>query len=400
MTAYFWNEKAKRYQRTDGKFVNPDRLPDQSAQPAPQTGTEISHETALLLKALASIDKKLAQQNKHQKIAAHNQSDLSIGIELTIQWVLAFLMFCYPTVVKLVQDPIGTLTGTNLGAEIYSKEIQAGDTIGDFKVTSGFGDRLAPKDGASTYHEGIDLGTPIGIQLYMIGTAQGKVDCQKSEKAGTYATITPVGIPFTFQAMHLGQCTSGEFEPGQAFAATGNSGNSTGEHLHWGQFRNGKAVNPTEGYLLWSLKGTPPSPVTDTAQTGLASATDLYSRIIQQESGGNPTQVNPDTGAIGLGQVMPRNVPEWTQQCLGQSLTADQFAADAEAQKKTVNCKLQEYLRAAKARGESDFEGCRSVAAAWYSGDPMLKNSDSPQAGYPSIKAYTKSVCSGYDSKR
>jgi murein DD-endopeptidase MepM/ murein hydrolase activator NlpD len=393
---YYWDDKAQRYRRLDGKFVNPDRMPNQSAPKVPQTGSEISHDTALLLKALASIDKKLAQQNKHHKAASSHQSDLSIGIELTIQWLLAFLLFVYPTIVRLVQDPIGTFTGTNLGTEIYSKEIQEGDTIGGFTVPvgGGYGDRAAPKDGASTNHKGVDLPTPPGVQLNMLGTGIGKVECQEQPgKAGTYATITPTGIPFTFRAMHLSQCTSGEFEPGQAFAATGNTGNSTGPHLHWEQHKDRNPVHPTAGYLLWTLKGIPPSPVVDTARSGLGS---LYSRIVQQESGGDSTQINPDSGAIGLAQVMPSNVPSWTQQCLGTSLTADQFAADADAQKKTIDCKLQEFWTAAKASGESEYEQCRSVAAQWYAGDRTLKDSDAPQAGYPSIRAYTTSVCSGF----
>ena len=399
MTAYFWNAKANRYQRTDGKFVNPDRMPAQTSQGAPKAGTEISHETALLLKALASIDKKLEQANKHHKITAHKHDATSIGIEAAILWLWFFFALAFPTVVKLVQDPIGTVTGTNLGAEIYSKQIQAGDSVGGFPVTSGFGDRTAPKEGASTTHEGIDLGTPIGIQLYMIGTATGKVECtDQPGGGGTIATITPVGIPYSFKAMHLSQCASGEFEPGQAFAATGNSGNSTGDHLHWGQFKDGKAINPTEGFLLWALKGIPPSPVTDTAHTGLSSATDLYNRIIQQESGGDPTQINPDTGAIGIGQVLPENVPSWTKEALGQTMTLDQFASDAVAQKKVVDFKLKQYTQNAKAKGESGEELCRSVAAAWYGGEGADKNSQAPQGGYPTMKAYTESVCHGYGS--
>jgi murein DD-endopeptidase MepM/ murein hydrolase activator NlpD len=407
MTAYFWNDKANRYQGTDGKFVNPGNMPDgaelfgssaPAAPPQPQAG--ISQDTALLLKVLTSIDKKLEKANKQSKKASDNQSDLSIGIELTIQWLLAFLMFCYPTLVRLVQDPIGTITGTNLGAEIYSKEIKDGDTIGGFKITSGFGDRNAPKDGASTNHEGVDLGTPIGVQLYMIGTAKGKVECaEQPDGGGTYATITPVGIPYTFKAMHLSQCAAGEYDPGQAIAATGNSGNSTGEHLHWGMFKDGQAINTTEGFLLWALKGTPPSPVTDTAKTGLSSATDLYSRIIKQESGGDPTQINPDTGAIGIGQVMPENVLSWTKEALGTEMTADQFAADADAQKKVVDFKLNQYTESAKAAGNSGVDLCRQVAADWYGGEGADKDSMAPQAGYPSIKAYTESVCAGYGGK-
>ncbi|MBW4662195.1 MAG: peptidoglycan DD-metalloendopeptidase family protein [Drouetiella hepatica Uher 2000/2452] len=399
MTAV-WNDKAQRYQGSNGKFVNPDAMPSPSAPAAPKyQPTADSADTKLLLAALEKLIKGQEKLIKGQeKTRTQNSSDLA-RIRLVMAWVIFVVALAYPTVAKWVQNPAGEAS-TLLGApadEIYSKEIAAGVTIAGYEVSSPFGLREAPLEGASTDHKGVDLLTPEGTQLSMIGVGKGQVEClEQPEGAGTYAVITPAGIPFTFKAMHLSKCESGEFEAGQVFALTGNTGNSTGAHLHWGQFEGENAVSPGEGYVWWVIQGKPPKPYGAIAQTGLSSATDLYSRIVEQESGGDHTQINPDSGAIGLGQVMPENVPSWTQQCLGKEMTPDQFAADADAQKKTVDCKLQEYLGEAKAKGESDFDGCRSVAAAWYSGDPSLKDSDAPQDGYPSIRAYTESVCAGY----
>lgn len=42
--------------------------------------------------------------------------------------------------------------------------------------------------------------------------------------------------------------------------------------------------------------------------------------------------VNKDTGALGAYQVMPANVPSWTKQALGQSMTPDDFLKDKSAQ--------------------------------------------------------------------
>lgn len=371
------------------------------------SNSDQQQEVINLLQKQVALLERLNKGSKQQQ--QQSRSDFA-SLRLLIAWLLFLAMYLYPSIASLIKDPIGTLTGTTGATDpIYSREIQEGDTIDGYPVTSGYGPRIAPTGGASSDHKGVDIGTPTGTQLKMLGTGKGKVDCiTQAGGAGLYATITPQGIPYEFRAMHLSKCQSGDYEPGQVFALTGGDtgtetdGVSTGAHLHFEMLKDGQQVHPTEGFAWWLLTGEPPKPLgVATAKTGFGDATDkLFSAIVQQESGGNASAINSDTGAIGIGQVMPENVAAWTQQCLGSSMSADQFAGNASAQKQVVNCKLKEYWEAAKARGEGDFDACRSVGAQWYSGDPSLKDSDAPQAGYPSIKAYTESVCSGFGSKQ
>ena len=419
-----WNDKAKRYQDDRGKFVNPanphfyEQRQKQSGNTATATKPKASNpaetDTGKQIVKLLELQLKESRKNYRKLDRFARKIDSNIGlIRLAIAWTLALGAYAYPTVLSgldAAKDPIGTILGTNSGSTtdaIYSTPIEEGATIDGYQVTSGFGKRGAVATNlgeSSTDHKGVDLAAPSGTQLYMIGLGKGTVDClSQPDGAGNYAKITPAGIPLTFEAFHLSKCSPGEYDPGQIFAATGGgkgeqgAGNSSGEHLHWQQQNpDGTPVQPTEGYLWWALKGEQPKPYAATAQTGLSSATDLYSRIIKQESGGDASQINPDTGAIGIGQVMPENVPSWTKEAIGQEMTADQFAADADAQKKVVDFKLNQYMENAKAAGESGFEACRTVAKDWYAGEGGDKDSTAPQAGYPSIADYTKSVCAGY----
>ncbi|MDV2992103.1 MAG: hypothetical protein N4J56_001757 [Chroococcidiopsis sp. SAG 2025] len=73
---------------------------------------------------------------------------------------------------------------------------------------------------------------------------------------------------------------------------------------------------------------------------GSSGGSSLYQAIIGKESGGNYRAVNPDSGALGLGQVMPANVASWTKAALGKSLTPQQFLNDRAAQEKTIEYKL------------------------------------------------------------
>ena len=125
--------------------------------------------------------------------------------------------------------------------------------------------------------------------------------------------------------------------------------------------------------------------------------TSLRRAIFEQESGANFKAVNPDSGALGYGQVMPANVASWTKEALGRSLTAQEFLNNPEAQIKTIDFKLNEYLqRELKATGNNLDLAVRRVASTWYSGNPNLYNKTNPQQyganEYPSIDSYTSDI--------
>ncbi|MGB7440790.1 MAG: hypothetical protein WA919_06955 [Coleofasciculaceae cyanobacterium] len=132
------------------------------------------------------------------------------------------------------------------------------------------------------------------------------------------------------------------------------------------------------------------------------SLTALRKAIIGQESAGNFQIVNPDSGALGYGQVMPENVAPWTKAALGKPLTPEEFLANPDAQIKTIDHKLNEYLKRESDHTNSKDEelAVRRIASTWYSGKPELWNDAKPQYSngqtYPSIKKYTASVWKRY----
>lgn len=132
------------------------------------------------------------------------------------------------------------------------------------------------------------------------------------------------------------------------------------------------------------------------AGTPLGAA--LRSAIIGQESGGDHTVVNPDSGAIGLGQVMPSNVGPWTQQALGRAMTPEEFRQDREAQLAVIDWKLNQYVQEGL-KSEGDPERALKFAAAkWYSGKGSRYNDYTPvkdwSSGteYPSVGSYADQV--------
>ncbi|HBB34127.1 MAG TPA: hypothetical protein DDZ80_10470 [Cyanobacteria bacterium UBA8803] len=161
------------------------------------------------------------------------------------------------------------------------------------------------------------------------------------------------------------------------------------------QPQNPQPKNPT-------LPPLPKSSLLLNSKPTLHQLTALRRAIIGQESAGNFWLVNPDSGALGYGQLMPANVAPWTKAALGKALTPAEFLANPDAQIKTINHKLNEYLQReiAYTGGQNEELAIRRVAATWYSGNPNLWNDPRPQyyngRRYPSISSYTHSVWRRY----
>lgn len=121
----------------------------------------------------------------------------------------------------------------------YIKPISGG------RLTSTFGPRKRPTKGASSNHAGVDWGTPVGTPVYAscggtvarAGWMSGYGYCvfinHPDGKQTRYAHCSKVLVS-------AGQSVS----QGQRIALSGNTGVSTGPHLHFEIRINGVAVNP------------------------------------------------------------------------------------------------------------------------------------------------------------
>ena len=112
-------------------------------------------------------------------------------------------------------------------------------------ITSPFGYRESPTAGASTYHQGVDLDTGTGWPV--VAAKAGTVSVAGWGKAaGNYVQINHHD-GFTSIYMHLssiGVSAGQHVSAGQYIGATGSTGVSTGDHLHFGIALNGVYVNP------------------------------------------------------------------------------------------------------------------------------------------------------------
>lgn len=104
----------------------------------------------------------------------------------------------------------------------------------------------------------------------------------------------------------------------------------------------------------------------------------------KQESGGNYKAGNP-SGAVGAYQILASNIPSWSKEALGHSITVQEFLDHPEEQDAIAQKIAGDYFKK---------YGPEGAASAWYSGNPNLFNSTKPQPGGPSIADYVSSVIS------
>ncbi len=121
----------------------------------------------------------------------------------------------------------------------YIKPISGGT------LTSGFGGRTATIRGMTSYHVAVDWGTPVGTSV--VASCGGTVT--QAGWLGTYGYVIfikhPDGKETRYAHLKTILVSKGDYvSQGQKIALSGNTGASTGPHLHFEMRINGVAVNP------------------------------------------------------------------------------------------------------------------------------------------------------------
>ncbi|WNN47090.1 murein DD-endopeptidase MepM [Siccibacter colletis] len=124
-------------------------------------------------------------------------------------------------------------------------------TAKQFRVSSNFNPRrVNPVTGRIAPHKGVDFAMPQGTPVLAVGDGEVLV-AKRSGGAGYYVAIRH-GRTYTTRYMHLRKLLvkpGQKVKRGDRIALSGNTGRSTGPHLHYEIWINQQAVNPLTAKL-------------------------------------------------------------------------------------------------------------------------------------------------------
>ena len=118
------------------------------------------------------------------------------------------------------------------------------------RITSPFGYRSSPTTGRRTLHKGLDIANKIGTPV--IAPARGTVTFAGWDKAYGKSIIISHGNNIVTRYAHLNdiKVKQGQtVQRSEVIGALGNTGRSTGPHLHYEVMIGGVPVNPMR-YIL------------------------------------------------------------------------------------------------------------------------------------------------------
>jgi len=113
------------------------------------------------------------------------------------------------------------------------------------KITSRFGKRKHPITGVESFHNGVDIGCPIGTPV--LAPDFGIITEYWDHEAGgkCLALVAEDGKRYGFAHLQKRVVKTGQpVNEGQLIANSGNSGKTTGPHLHFTVKEEGKWKNP------------------------------------------------------------------------------------------------------------------------------------------------------------
>ncbi|MBK8806095.1 MAG: peptidoglycan DD-metalloendopeptidase family protein [Bacteroidales bacterium] len=133
------------------------------------------------------------------------------------------------------------------------KSIPAIQPISDkelMRFSSGFGYRIHPIYKTMKFHEGVDLTAKVGTKIYATGDGVIKV----AQFGRGYGKLVTIDHGYSYESLygHMSQILVREGQTvkrGDVIGLVGNTGTSSGPHLHYEVRKNGQPINPINFYL-------------------------------------------------------------------------------------------------------------------------------------------------------
>lgn len=180
----------------------------------------------------------------------------AVGIILAIVLVFYMIAAIVASINQITSEAV--ISDNILPPQIYVRELEE-------HITDAFGERIDPITGQQSFHNGMDIGVPSGTPVSASSDGVVEVvsypkstDSASTKDAGTYVAIaaSDKDIDSSTRYLHLSEAyvTPGQtVKKGQIIGLSGNTGRSTGSHLHFEMIpHGGEAIDPQNYILIMS----------------------------------------------------------------------------------------------------------------------------------------------------
>lgn len=183
--------------------------------------------------------------NKYRFLEKYDNGDLMKDIAQKVDRLKKQMVIqskSYDEIAELVKNKEKMLMSIPSVQPILNKNLK--------HMASGYGWRIDPVYKIQRFHEGMDFTCPVGTKAYVTG--DGVVEEVNYSFSG-YGNEVVVnhGYGYKTRYAHLSKSMVSrgqKLKRGDVVGYTGNTGKSTGPHLHYEVLKNGQAVNPVYFY--------------------------------------------------------------------------------------------------------------------------------------------------------
>lgn len=185
---------------------------------------------------------KALEKEKQEKInASLSDNDLNESIQEKIKTLknrIDVQASSFAEITEMVKNKEVLLASTPAIQPVSNKNLN--------RLSSGFGYRIDPVYKTTKMHAGLDFAAPQGTPVYATGNGTIKLAGNTGNGYGNHVIIKH-GFSYETLYGHLYRIkvrTGGKVKRGEVIGWVGNSGKSTGPHLHYEVHKNGRPLDP------------------------------------------------------------------------------------------------------------------------------------------------------------
>ena len=185
--------------------------------------------------------------NRYKNLQDLEEADLLINIEKKLDSLINRLYIqskSFDEIKALVDDKQIMLASIPAIQPVANKNLK--------RMASGYGYRMHPILKVRTMHEGMDFSAPKGTEIY--ATGDGVVE-RVQKVYGGYGRNIIINHGYGYKTLYAHMKSFNvrrgqKVKRGEVIGYVGNTGSSTGAHLHYEVRKDGKPVNPAYYYYI------------------------------------------------------------------------------------------------------------------------------------------------------